>query len=148
MTMQNEKQSTHTILWIIISMVIFLVVEVVLGGFIGPLISGRFLSHPFFIRLELILMLASYFFGGLIVGLISPSVRILEPAIGAALAVVFTFAYSFFTPLRFYGFSCDRALIGAIIAFLLALAGADIGERIAARLGNRASQDYIERKKE
>ena len=142
--MQNEKTSTAKVIWIIISMVIFIVVEVVLGGFVGPLIRGRFVGQIFFIKIEIILMLVSYFFGGLIVGLISPGIRIFEPAVGAALAVFLTFAYSFCTPYRFYGFSIGRALIGALIAFGLAMLGADCGERLAAHLGNRASKDYTE----
>jgi hypothetical protein len=129
-------------MWIIISLVIFIAIELFLGGFVGPLISGRFIGHVFFMKIEMILMLISYFFGGLIVGLISPDIRIVEPAVGAGLAVFFTCAYSFFTPVRFYGFSIDRVLLGAIIAFVLALVGADLGERIAARLGNRASKNY------
>jgi hypothetical protein len=147
MSIQSEKTSTSKVLWIIISMVIFIVVELFLGGFVGPLISGRFIGHIFFIKIEMILMLGSYFFGGLLVGLISPGIRIFEPAIGAALAVFFTFAYSFFTPHRFYGFAMDRVLFGALIAFGLALLGADVGERIAARLGNRTSKDYINHRK-
>lgn len=140
--MSNGKTSTLKILWIVISMVIFIAVELFLGGFVGSLISGRFVGHIFFIKIEMFLMLASYFFGGVIVGLISPDIRILEPGIGAALAVFFTWAYSFFTPHRFYGFSTGRVFFGSIIAFVLALVGADLGERLAARLGNRASRDY------
>ena len=135
-------RSFFIILWIVISMVIFIAVELFLGGFVGPLISGRFVSHIFFIKIEMLLMLGSYFFGGLIVGLISPDIRILEPGIGAALAVFFTWTYSFFTPHRFYGFAAGRVLFGSIIAFVLALVGADLGERLAARLGNRESRDY------
>ena len=140
--MNTESSSPRKILWIVISMIVFLAVEVVLGGFIGPLLRGRFVGHIFFLKIEVFLMLISYFFGGLVVGLISPGIRIFEPAVGAALAVFFTCAYSFFTPHRFYGFSFGRMSVGAIIAFVLALLGADLGERLAARLGNRRSQDY------
>jgi hypothetical protein len=126
-------------------MVIFIAVELLLGGVVGRLIAGRFVGHVFRIKIEVILMLVSYFVGGLFVGLFSPNVRILEPAIGASLAVLFTFVYSFFTPVRFFGFSINRLLIGGIIAFVLALIGADFGERIAARFGNRASGDYLKR---
>jgi hypothetical protein len=140
--MNTERSSPRKVLWIIISMIAFLAVELFLGGFIGPLISGRFVGHIFFLKIEVFLMLISYFAGGLIIGLISPGIRIFEPAVGAALAVFLTCAYSFFTPHRFYGFSFGRMSIGAGIAFVLALLGADLGERLAARLGNRQSQDY------
>ena len=76
--------------WIAASFVIFMGCEVVLGGWMGPLLSG-FVSRPFVLRVEVLLMLSSYFCGGLIVGAVSPSVRVLEPALGAAGAVLLTF---------------------------------------------------------
>ncbi len=110
------------------------------------LVAGRYVGRIFWYKIEMVIMLASYFFGGLLIGLFSPDIRVLEPAIGAFLVVVGTLFYSFFTPMtRCFGFSSDRALIGGTIVFVLALVGADGGERLAARLGNRASQDYANR---
>ena len=126
-------------------MVIFLSIELLLGGFIAPLLSGRFVGRVFLLRIEVLLMLTSYFVGGLFVGVISPGIRIFEPAIGAFFAVLCTFIYSFFTPHRFFGFALNRRIIGGIIAFVLALFGADLGERIGARFGNRASKNYSRR---
>lgn len=143
--MTDEKRKKLSWAWVIISLVAFIAVEIFLGGIIGPIISGRFVSHVFRIKIELILMLGSYLLGGLLVGLFSPGIRVLEPAIGAFLAVLATFIYSFFTPYRFFGFSSNRLIIGGIIAFVLALLGADLGERIAARLGVRTSQNYANR---
>lgn len=140
--MSQGTSSTRSTLWIVLSLIIFIAVEILLGGLIGPLVIGQFVSRPLYLKLEVVLMLGSYFFGGLIVGLLSPGIRVLEPAIGAALAVIFTWLYSFFTPIRFYGFSLNRMLIGGAIAFILALIGADLGERIAAKLGNRQSKYY------
>jgi hypothetical protein len=141
-SMSSEKSSARSTLWIILSLIIFVAVELLLGGIIGPLLVGRFVSQPLYLKLQMILMLGSYFLGGLLIGLLSPGIRVLEPAIGAALAVIFTWLYSFFTPIRFYGFSLTRMIIGGGIAFVLALIGADLGERIAAKLGNRQSKDY------
>ncbi|MFC1678765.1 arsenate reductase ArsC [Elusimicrobiota bacterium] len=131
--------------WVAASLAIFIGVELLLGGVIGRLVAGRFLGHVGALKLEVIMILLSYFLGGLVIGLMSPRVRILEPAIGAALAVVFTFLITFFTPLVFFRFSMGKAMIGGGIAFVLALAGARIGERFAARIGNRASKDYVDR---
>ena len=130
--------------WVLISLVVYIGLEVLLGGVLGYLLN-QFVSHPFQIRLELILMVVSYFIGGLVIGLISREVRLLEPAVGAFLAVGLTFLYAFFTPVHFFGFSPQRIMIGGAIAFALALLGADLGERIAGRLGNRASKDYTRR---
>ncbi len=131
--------------WVLISLAVFLGVEVVLGGLVGRLVLGGFASRPLGLRIELLLMLASYFVGGLTIGLVSRSVRLLEPAIAAFIAVALTFLYTAFTPLLFFGFSFGRILVGGGIAFGLALFGADIGERMAARFGNPASQEYANR---
>ena len=109
--MSQKTSSTHSTLWVVLSLIIFIAVEILLGGIIGPFVVGRFVSRPLYLKLEVILMLGSYFFGGLIIGLLSPGIRVLEPAIGAALAVIFTWLYSFFTPIRFYGFSIPRMVI-------------------------------------
>ena len=131
--------------WILISLAVFIGAEVVLGGLVGTVVLRGFVSRPLGLRIELLLMLASYFVGGLTIGLISRSVRLLEPAIAAFIAVALTFLYTAFTPLLFFGFSFGRILVGGGIAFGLALFGADIGERMAARFGNRASQEYANR---
>jgi hypothetical protein len=138
----SAASSSHKTLWVFLSMVVFIVVELFFGGIVGKLVIGRFVSHALYLRLQMFLMLGSYFSGGLLVGLLSPDIRILEPAIGAAIAVVMTFAYAFFDPSWFYRFSWNRALIGGAIAFVLALVGADAGERLAAKLGNQASRYY------
>jgi len=130
--------------WALASMGIFLAVELLLGGVAGSLVAGRFIGHVGALKLELLLILLSYFVGGVFIGLISPKVRILEPAAGAAGAVCFTFLITFFTPVRFFGFALGRAAIGGGIAFVLAMAGAKMGERFAARLGNRASKRFVD----
>ena len=53
--------------------------------------------------------------------------------------------YAAFTPVLFFGFSFGRILIGGGIAFGLALFGADLGERMAARFGNPVSGKYVNR---
>lgn len=129
--------------WILGALAIYLVAEVVLGWLLGELLGG-FVSRPFRMRLEVILMFASWWVGGLVVGLVSPKVRLLEPAIAAGLAVGMTSLYAVFMPIRWYTFSSGRLVVGGAIAFGLALWGADTGERLAARLGNRASRDYVD----
>jgi len=128
--------------WMIVSLAVFVAVELFMGGFVASMFQGRFVSHILVLKTEVFLNVASYFVGGLVVGLVSPAVRVLEPACGAALAVLLTFGLSFFTPVCWLTFAHQRALTGSVIAFGLAVAGADLGERLAARLGNRASQQY------
>lgn len=127
--------------WVMISFLVFMAFEVVLGGLLAPLVKG-FVSRPFMMRVEVILILSSYFSGGFVVGMLSPNVRVLEPALGAAAAVVLTFMYALFMPISFYHLAPDRLLLASAVAFGVALAGADAGERAAARFGNRASRVY------
>ena len=82
------------------------------------------------LRLELGLSLLSFVIGGFLVGVLSPGPRLVEPAIGAAATVVFTFLISFFTPVAFLQASGDRILIGGALGFGVALFGAHIGEKL------------------
>ena len=127
----NEKFSRK---WMFISMAIFIAVELFLGGFIGRVILGKFISISLFFLVQGILHLSSYFIGGFIIGVISPGKRIYEPAAGAFLAVTIMLGFSIFTPFSFIRFSLSKMLIGGAIAFFLALTGARMGERL---MGNR-----------
>ena len=114
---------------------IFIGVELLLGGLIGDIVVGRFMSIQLRFLLQGALNLVSFFIGGLLIGLISPGVRTFEPAAGAFLSVALMLCLAFFTPYGFIRFSMMKMLIGGAIAFLLALAGARMGERLT---GNRA----------
>lgn len=120
--------------WVLGSMCVFLVVEAVLGGIVGKYVLGRYLSHSFLFLTQGLLNLSSYFIGGVLVGLFSPGLRISEPALGAFFSVALMLGMSFFTPYTFIRFSASKLLIGGVIAYALALAGAKLGERLA---GNR-----------
>ena len=132
--------------WVWVSLVVFIMIEVIIGTFVNSLIAGRYRTYLLGLKLEMLIMLGSYFLGGMAVGFFSPSVRIFEPAIGAFGAVLATLLYSVFVPMRhFFGFDSSKVLIGGGIVFTLALLGADAGERLAAKFGNRASQEYSEK---
>ena len=120
--------------WVLASTAIFVAVELFLGGLIGNLVVGTFLSLNLRFLLQGLLNLISFFIGGFIIGLISPGIRIFEPALGAFLSVALMLCLSFFTPYSFIQFSMTKMLIGGAIAFFLALTGARVGEKIA---GNR-----------
>ncbi|PCI38164.1 MAG: hypothetical protein COB53_05155 [Elusimicrobia bacterium] len=131
--------------WVGISFCVFIVAELFLGGLVAHMIAGKFVGHVAKLRLETILILLSYLFGGFIVGALSPRVRVTEPAIGAALAVMTTFLISFFSPFAFLTFKSGRVLVAGVIAFCLAVTGARLGEKLAAFFGNDASKDYVDR---
>ena len=120
--------------WAIFSMAVFVAAELLLGGLVGEFVVGRYKSMSLAFALQGMLNLASYFIGGFIVGLVSPGVRIMEPAVGAFASIALMLALTLFTPFSFLRFSLTKLIIGGGIAFALALSGAKLGERVA---GNR-----------
>lgn len=116
--------------WMLASMILFIGIELFLGGFVGSLAGGYMSIHLRFV-LQGLLNLISYLIGGFVIGLVSPGVRIYEPAAGAFLSVGLMLILTIFTPFRFLHFSLTKLLIGGVIAFGLALYGARLGEKIA-----------------
>jgi len=120
--------------WMFISFFIFIAVELTLGGFVGGVVVGKYMSIHLHFMMQGLLNLISYLIGGFIIGIISPGIRIYEPAAGAFLSVLVMLLLTFFTPYSFIHFSMTKVIIGGGIAFFLALTGAKFGERI---MGNK-----------
>ncbi|MBN1423624.1 hypothetical protein JXA88_03620 [Candidatus Fermentibacteria bacterium] len=135
---RGERGISRT--WVIASMIVFLMTELVIGTVVGSLFAGH-PGHVVHMRIEMLVMLASYFVGGLVMGFVSRGSRLDEPIIAAFLAVVITFCLTLFTPLRFFRFSVTRVLIGGVIAAGFAVAGVDLGARAAAGLSRRTHRD-------
>ncbi len=134
--MQDARRQPFSKKWMFASMAIFLTMEILLGGLAGNLVSG-YVSISLRFLVQGLLNLVSYFVGGVIIGLISPGIRIYEPAAGAFLSVALMLCLSLFTPFSFIHFSLTKMLIGGGIAFFLALAGARLGEIL---VGNTVSK--------
>lgn len=114
--------------WILISLVIFIIVQFVLGA---ALTLFSFLTFGLGAILFLVFKPLVYFIGGVIAGYLSPGVTIKEPAIAAIIVVVGgTLLES--THLGFGGFIAMA--ISGLIAFFAATYGAKIGEKMQ---GNR-----------
>ena len=109
---------------------IFVALELLLGGLVAHLLAGRNISHMLGLRIELALSLLSFLTGGFLVGVLSPGLRLIEPAIGAGVTVVFTFLIAFFTPVTVLAADPNKILIGGIAGFAVALFGAHLGERL------------------
>jgi len=124
--------------WMFASVALFLASELLIGTWIGPLVLGKYVSPMFHLELQMMMHLASFYLGGLLVGIISPGVRLKEPAVAAFLSVAVVFMISFFMPTFFYRFSMDRMLIGGLIALVIAVAGAYSGEKL---MGNIAPDE-------
>lgn len=130
--------------WLLFSLVVFIVAEISIAGLFQTNLFWTFIPQSFRYLVEIVSFLISFLVGGMIVGLVSPSIRVLEPAIAAFFSVVVLLSNGFFTQHGFYDFSLIKLIIGGSIAFALAMSGARLGEKIAARFGNKTSQDYIE----
>ncbi len=116
--------------WMFTSMAIFIVSEILIGIVIGNIIVGKYVSMGLQFMLQGLCMLLAFYIGGIIIGIITPGVRLMEPACGAFLSVTTMMVITFFTPSRFFHFSLTKVIIGGAIAFALALAGAKTGEKI------------------
>ena len=120
--------------WVIISMIVFVGFELLVGGLLGGFLQDRFRSLSTSFLLQGALNVGSYFAGGILIGVISPRVRINEPAVGAFCAVALVMALTIFTPYSFIRFSVGKLVVGGVIAFFLALAGAKLGEKLTGNL--------------
>jgi len=125
--------------WVTASVVVFTALEILIALVLAPAIFGAKLASPMVqMRLEMIMHLASFYLGGVVVGVISPGVRLTEPAVGAVVSVVLVFLMSVFLPQSYLHFDLTKIAIGGGIAFVLALAGAYTGEQI---MGNVSADD-------
>ncbi|MBU3917534.1 hypothetical protein KKA14_18530 [bacterium] len=129
--MENLNSQPFSRKWVLISIAIFIGVELILGGLVGNVIVGNYTSLGLRFMLQGLLNLISFLVGGFLIGLISPGIRILEPAVGAFLSVALMLFLAFFTPYSFIQFSLTKLLIGGGLAFGLALYGARMGEKFA-----------------
>lgn len=126
---------TFSLGWVAAGVFIITALELLIALVVAPaVLVGRLASPMLRMRLEILMHLTSFWAGGLVVGLISPRVRLLEPAVAAFVSVGLVFLTSVFLPNHFLSFSLGKLLVGGGIAFALALAGAYLGERLMGNL--------------
>jgi hypothetical protein len=116
--------------WVFASMALFVGLELIMGEGMAQLLSGRVLSDGTGMLLRNGLQLAAFFLGGLIIGVVSPKLRLIEPAIGAVGCMVLIVVLTWMTPLRFYGFGGVKLLAACAVSFGVALSGVWVGERV------------------
>ncbi len=116
--------------WVFLSMAVFIVLELILGEGLAHLLHGRLLSDGTSLLLRNGLQLAAFFGGGALIGVVSPKLRLVEPALGAVGCMLLIVVLTWMTPLRFYGFGGAKLLAACAVSFVVALAGAWAGERL------------------
>jgi peptidoglycan/LPS O-acetylase OafA/YrhL len=130
--------------WVVASVFIFTALELLIAVVLAPAVLASYLASTMVqLRIQVMMHLASFFLGGILVGVISPGVRLVEPAVGAFLSVLVTFMISIFLPVHWLQFDVGRLFWGGGIAFLLAIAGAYTGEKW---MGNVEADDHQRRK--
>ncbi|HEY4001690.1 MAG TPA: hypothetical protein VGO93_22635 [Candidatus Xenobia bacterium] len=130
--------------WTGLAFAVFTVVEIVVGTLLHGLIASRFPSMDLDLKLSMLILVASFLVGGFVVALVSPRVRIWEAGVAAFLTVLMTHLYAFFVPVSFIHPDLHRMLVGGVMGLVLAAIGADSGERVSARLGNRKAQEWVD----
>ena len=112
--------------WVGISLAVFISLQIVLGYFAGRYVIAHYVGEPLLLAGEGLLSLGSYFLGGLLIGVVSPRGRMPEPAVGALLAVAATLLVALFIPALKVQYA--RLVLGGMVAFLMALWGARLGD--------------------
>lgn len=110
--------------WVLISMGIFFVSQIIVSVVFGLFTA---LTLGLGVVLFLIIKPVVYFVGGYITGRLSPGITIREPAIGA---VIISVLGGLFDSGRFHGLGVIWIIIGSVIAYFCALAGAKMGEGV------------------
>lgn len=128
---RNNTTTGFSWTWVGISLAVFISLQVVLGYFAGRYVVAHYFSDNLLYAAAGGLSLASYFLGGLLIGVVSPRVHMLEPAVGALLAVVATLAVSLLTPAL--GLNGGMLMLGGMVAFLMAVWGAKLGDQLTRR---------------
>lgn len=110
--------------WVGIGVAILLAVQLALSiafGLLGLMTLG------FGFVLFLVLKPATYFLGGLLTGYVSPGITIREPAVAAVIVAV---VGVLFDATRSAGGKLLGIILASVLALILAIAGAQIGERL------------------
>ena len=131
----NGQKHPFSMKWVMASVLIYTAMEVAIAVVIAPAIFAGRLASP---MLQMLMHLGSFYVGGVVVGVISPGVRLTEPAVGAFIAVLLVFLMSVFMPYAFMSFDTTKIVMGGGIALVLALMGAFTGERI---MGNVSGEE-------
>jgi hypothetical protein len=129
-----DKNNPFSWSWVLASMAVFVIAQLVLSVVLGQMLLGSRIPHGLQQVVQGLLMLVSYFAGGFIVGVVSPGVRMLEPALGAFLSIFLVVFVSFVLPNSYIHFEWLKMIIGGAIAFALALYGATLGEKLTRQI--------------
>ena len=136
---RENQQEGFSIVWVMAAFGIYLALQALVLG-LAPMAISSF--DPFGGSSGAVAALAIscvvWFFGGIIVGFVSPGKTFLEPAAGACLAAIPTVLYTMWQAPP--GLDVDYLQTGvlAIMGIMISLFGAFLGERLQARTRGHA----------
>ncbi len=131
MLKQNQPFSMG---WVLASRVVFVLAQLVLAVIVGQVLIGSRIPTGMHQVVQGLLILISYFVGGFVIGVISPKIRIIEPALGAFASIFLVVLVSFVMPNSYIYFNWLKMFIGGAIAFALAMYGATLGEKLTKQM--------------
>lgn len=125
----NPNEQPFSWPWVWMSLGSFVLAQFLLHGviFSAASIHGLFL-------LESMIDLFTYFLGGFMVGVVSPKIRVLEPTVGAVIALVMTLNVGMWMPFNFFTGGIVKTLIMSGVVAATAYQGAYIGEKLTRQM--------------
>ena len=128
-TTVRKNRAPFSWLWVWATFAGFIAVQVGLARVANDYIFHGYQTAHLRYLVEGGINLASYYFGGFLVGFLSPSVRLKEPAVAGGLAMLTCLSVGWFTPVVFYQFGFFKFVLGGLLAASLAYSGAFTAER-------------------
>lgn len=136
----DKANNSFSFNWVILSLFVYLGVQVGLGLlaklFVFPF-AGT--DHTRYLAQGLIII-AGFYLGAFIIGVLSPGRRLVEPVLGAILAVAAAFSVSNFTPQMGGWFRIDgmgMMMPAAMMSAVIAAFGSYSGEKLMGNVGKR-----------
>ena len=111
--------------WALMAFVVYLVLQVIFIGLLPLVISSYDPQGLAGLGISVIV----WFFGGILVGVISPGKTFVEPAIGALIAVIPTVGYLMFITPEGFEPTFLAYIVGGLLGAMISLFGAFIGEK-------------------
>lgn len=128
---RRHQQESFEWKWALLSMGIYLALQAVILAAL-PFVISTFDPQGLS---GLLISVVVWFFGGILVGFVSPGKTFVEPAVGALFAAVPTIAYLMVITPQGFDPSLLAYIVGGLLGVMISLFGAFIGEKL--QMGTR-----------
>ena len=138
MSRRSSSRTEFSFNWAILSLFGYLFIQVVFGIFANIFVYRHVRSNHTELLAEGLIIIFGFYIGAFVVGVISPGRRLIEPVLGAVMAVAAVFSVSTFTPQMGGWYRIDglgAMLTAAFLAATVAALGAYSGEKLMGNAG-------------